>query len=66
PQSTERFLRVATDMVVDACLKTGRAPAAAAAAAASSGGGAGAEGKAKQLSYVLIDAYVKLLVVVVR
>lgn len=47
-------------MVVDACLKTGRAPAAAPA------GGAGTESKAKQLSYVLIDAYVKLLVVVVR
>ncbi|CAM9338037.1 unnamed protein product [Scytosiphon promiscuus] len=59
-ESTERFLRVATDMVVDACLKTGRAPAAAPA------GGAATESKPKQLSYVLIDAYVKLLVVVIR
>ena len=53
---------MATDLVVEACLKSGRAPAAAPNAA----GGAAAEGnKAKQLSYVVVDAYAKLLLVVV-
>lgn len=60
-QTTERFLRVATDLVVEACLKSGRAPPA---------GGAGGEEKnkapAKQLSYAVVDAYVKLVLMLVR
>lgn len=60
-QATERFLRVATDLVVEACLKSGRAPPA---------GGAGGEEKnkvpAKQLSYSVVDAYVKLVLMLVR
>lgn len=45
--------------MVEVCLKSGRPPAAAA-------GGAAAEDKPKQLSYVVVDAYAKLLLVVVR
>lgn len=56
----ERFLRVATDLVVEVCLKSGRPPAGG------GGGGAAAEDKPKQLSYVVVDAYAKLLLVVVR
>ncbi|CAM9685241.1 unnamed protein product [Ectocarpus sp. 6 AP-2014] len=59
-ESTERFFRVATDLVVDACVKTGRAPSVTLAM------GSSPEDKAKQLSYVVVDAYVKLLVVVIR
>ncbi|CAM9654454.1 unnamed protein product, partial [Ectocarpus sp. 4 AP-2014] len=58
-ESTERFFRVATDLVVDACVKTGRAPSVTLAM------GSAPEDKAKQLSYVVVDAYVKLLLVVV-
>lgn len=60
-QATERFLRVATDLVVEACLKSGRAPP---------GGGPGGEEKnkvpAKPLSYAVVDAYVKLVLMLVR
>ena len=59
-QSTERFLRMATDMVVEACLKSPRVQAAGAAGAA-----AADDKKPKQLSYVVVDAYAKLLLVVV-
>lgn len=52
---------MATDLVVEACLKSGRAPPA---------GGAGGEEKnkvpAKQLSYAVVDAYVKLVLMLVR
>lgn len=52
---------MATDLVVEACLKSGRAPPG--------GGAAGEEknkGAAKQLSYAVVDAYVKLALVLVR
>ena len=52
---------MATDLVVEACLKSGRAPPA---------GVAGGEEKnkvpAKQLSYSVVDAYVKLVLMLVR
>lgn len=51
---------MATDLVVEACLKSGRAPPPTAAAAAAADGN-----KPKQLSYVVVDAYAKLLLVVV-
>lgn len=57
-QSTDRFFRVATELVVEACLKSSRAPTA------------NADDKSKasntpQLSYAVVDAYVKLLLVLV-
>lgn len=46
---------MATDVVVEACLKSPRAPAASPAD----------DKKPKQLSYVVVDAYAKLLLVLV-
>lgn len=58
-----RFYRVATEIVVEACIKTGR-PAVMPA-------GTGPDEKVKntntpQLSYAVVDGYVKLLLVLIR
>lgn len=57
-QATERFLRVATDLVVEACLKSGRAPAPPVDDKT--------KNSSKQLNYTVVDPYSKLLLVLVR
>lgn len=56
-QATERFLRVATDLVVEACLKSGRAPAPPVDDKT--------KNSARQLNYTVVDPYSKLLVILV-
>lgn len=57
-QATERFFRVATELVVEACLKSGRVPPPSVT-------GDKTKVAAKQLSYPIVDVYVKLLLVLV-
>lgn len=52
-------MRVATELVVEACLKSSRPQPAPAQGEEKSKG-------VKHLSYAVVDAYVKLLVVLVR
>jgi CCR4-NOT transcription complex subunit 1 len=81
-ETTDVFVRLATELCVDACLKTAHPPPAGAAAAPSGEGSAAGDGPAgssepglgssgnppgqSQLVYTVVDAYSSLLVVLVK
>lgn len=65
-EATERFFRVATELVVEACFKSARLSAAASEGGEDTEATPGGGPRPPALSYTVVDAYAKLLVLLVK
>jgi CCR4-NOT transcription complex subunit 1 len=65
-EATERFFRVATEVVIEACLKNARPPAQQPDQEEQSENALLIKSARSIISYVVVDAYVKLLVLLIK